>query len=151
MANIGKWNTPGSIVTPLSSVLTNLSSGSIATSSTPINNATNLDIYADIEVVLSSTGTFAAGAYVSIYALEAIDGTNFPAQTAADLRLTSNQLLVAIPIGTTAGSTQRVVARNVVLPPATFQVVLDNQTGVTLNSGGGNTVRFLSYDVNLNG
>lgn len=151
MVNIGKWNTPGTLVTALSSVLTNLSSGSIATSSTAIANASNLDIYADIEVVLSSTGTFASGAYVSIYALESVDGTNFPAQSAADLRLTSNQLLVVIPIGVTASSTQRVVARQVVLPPANFQVVLDNQTGAPLNSGGGNTVKFLPYDLNLNG
>jgi len=82
--------------------------------------------------------------------LESVDGTNFPAQSDADLRLTSTQLLCVIPIGTTAATAQRVTARNILLPPAAIQFKLDNQTGVALNASG-NTVKILPYNYNLNG
>jgi len=91
-----------------------------------------------------------AGAYVAIYVWEAADGTNFPAQSDADLRLTSTQLLCTLPVGTTATTAQRVVARNILLPPAKIQFKLDNQTGVALNASG-NTVKVLPYNYNLNG
>lgn len=148
MANIGKWNAPAATLTVLSTGLNSLANGAIATSAT-INNQTNLDIYADIEVFLASLSP-TSGAYVSLYILAAVDGTNFPAQSAADLRLTTTQLLCSIPIGTTASTAQRVVIRNVVLPPQPFQIVLDNQTGTSLNASG-STVKFDTYDINLNG
>jgi hypothetical protein len=87
---------------------------------------------------------------VDLYIEESVDGTNFPTQSPADLRLTATQLLVSIPIGTTAATAQRVVARQVVIPPAKFFVVFDNQAGGALNASG-NTVKFLPYNVNLNG
>ncbi len=149
MANIGKWNAPSSAVTVLSTELNSLASGSITAASTAIANQTNLDIYVDIEVNLASLSP-AAGAYVALYIAEAVDGTNYPAPSAADLRLSTTQLLCAIPIGTTAATAQRVAARNVVIPPQTFKVYLDNQTGAALNASG-NTVKFIAYDVNLNG
>jgi len=149
MANIGKWNTPRAVATVMSTELNSLANGSQASSSATYANQTNLDLYADIEVLLASLSP-STGAYISLYVLESIDGTNFPAQSAADLRLTSTQLLCTIPIGTTAATAQRVVVRNVLLPPAVFTLVLDNQTGVALNASG-NTVKFAAYNVNLNG
>jgi hypothetical protein len=121
----------------------------MSAASATINNQTNLDIYCDIEVALASLSP-TSGAYVAIYILESVDGTNFPAQSDADLRLTGSQLLSVIPIGTTASTAQRVVARNVVIPPNAFQLKLDNQTGVALNASG-NTVKIDTYNFNLNG
>jgi hypothetical protein len=149
MANIGKWNTPSAIASELTTGLNSLANNTMSAASSTIGNDTNLDIFVDVEVVLASLSP-TAGAFVAIYILEAPDGSNFPAQSDADLRLTTSQLLVAIPIGTTAATAQRVVARNVVIPPGKFQIKLDNQTGVALNASG-NTVKFLAYDYNLNG
>ena len=149
MANIGKWNAPGTLTTVLSTGLNSLANNTMSAVSSTYANQTNLDLYADIEVVLASLSP-TAGAFVSIYVLEAVDGTNFPAQSDADLRLTTSQLLVSIPVGTTAATAQRVTARNILLPPATIQFKLDNQTGVALNAAG-NTVKVLPYDYNLNG
>ena len=149
MANIGKWNAPSSTLTVLSTGLNSLGNATMSAASSNIANQTNLDIYVDIEVnlaILSPT----AGAYVALYIWEAVDGTNFPAQSDADLRLTSTQLLCTVPIGTTAATAQRVAIRNVVIPPGVFQIKLDNQAGVALNASG-NTVKFNAYDVNLNG
>ena len=150
MANIGKWALSGvGLTSVLTTGLNSLANNTMSAASATYANQTNLDLYVDIEVVLASLSP-TAGAYVSIYVLESVDGTNFPAQSDADLRLTSTQLLCVIPVGTTAATAQRVTARNILLPPAAIQFKLDNQTGVALNASG-NTVKILPYDYNLNG
>lgn len=148
MANIGKWNTPSATVTAISTALNALASAAMASTAT-ISNQTNLDMYVDLEVNLAAFSP-SAGAFIGIYILEAIDGSNFPAQSAADLRLTSTQLLCVVPIGTTGATAQRVAARNIVIPPGAFQLVLDNQTG-TAFAASGNTLKFNPYNTNLNG
>jgi hypothetical protein len=149
MANIGKWNAPSATASILTTELNALTSATMSALSSAVANQTNLDIYVDIEVNLSSLSP-TAGAYVALYIFEAVDGTNYPAQSDADTRLTSTQLLCVLPIGTTATTAQRVVARNVVIPPGIFKIKLDNQTGVNLGATL-NTVKFNAYDVNLNG
>jgi hypothetical protein len=149
MANIGKWNAPSATTTVLSTGLNTLGNNTMSAASSSIANQTNLDIYVDIEVNLASLSP-TSGAFVALYLLEAVDGTNFPAQSDADLRLTTTQLLCTVPIGVAAATAQRVAVRNVVIPPGIFQIKLDNQAGVSLNASG-NTVKFNAYDLNLNG
>jgi len=149
VANIGKWNAPSATLTVLSTGLNSLANNTMSAASSNIANQTNLDIYVDIEIALASLSP-TSGAYVALYILEAVDGSNFPAQSDADLRLTGTQLLCVVPIGTTASTAQRVAVRNVVIPPGLFQIKLDNQTGVSLNAST-NTVKFNAYNVNLNG
>jgi hypothetical protein len=151
MANIGKWNAPSALATILSTELTALGSSTISAASTTYDNSVNLNIYCDVEVVINCTGTPVSGAYVAIYIWESVDGTNFPAQSDADLRLTTTQLFCTVPIGVTANSAQRVVVRNLVMPPAKFQLKLDNQIQVVLSSTTSNTVKILPYNINGNG
>src|SRR5215469_2189037 len=99
MTNIGKWTLSGvGLTTVLSTGLNSLTNATMSAASSTYDNSANLDLYVDIEVVLASLSP-AAGAYVSIYVWESVDGTNFPAQSDADLRLTTTQLLVSIPVG----------------------------------------------------
>lgn len=149
MANIGKWNSPRATATVMSTELNSVTNASLTKSSAAFDNTANLDIYADIEVVLASLSP-TSGAFVALYIGVYEDGTNAPAQSAADMRLTTTQLLCVIPVGTTASTAQRVIARNIVIPPEKFDVYLDNQTGVSL-AASGNTVKFNTYNVNLNG
>jgi hypothetical protein len=149
MTSVAKWNAPSSIVSVLTTELNSISNNAMSAASGAIDNDTNLDMYVDIEVLLAALSP-AAGAFIALYILEAPDGTNYPAQSAADLRLTTSQLLCVIPVGTTSSTAQRVVARNILIPPGKFKIVLDNQTGVSLASSG-NTVKFLPYNTNLNG
>ena len=151
MTNIGKWNSPRAVQSVMGTELNSLASGSMATSAAAYDNTSNLDIYVDIEVLLAAfSPVTTTPPYVTLFVQESVDGTNFPAQSAADMRLTSSQLLVTIPIGEAASTAQRVVARQVQIPPAKFNVLLDNQTGTTF-AASGNTVRFLPYNLNLNG
>jgi len=155
MANRGIWSLFGSNPTTvlsdtqLAPAGTGIANGAMSVAGSTYANQTNLDLYCDIEVnlaALSPTGS----PYVAIYILAAIDGTNFPGQSAADLRLTSTQLFCVIPIGTTASTAQRVAVRNLLLPPQPVQFRLDNQTGVAL-ANSGNTVKVAAYSYNLNG
>jgi hypothetical protein len=149
MTNIAKWNTP-SITTVLNTELNALANNTMSAASAAIANNTSLNMYVDIEVLLDPLSP-AAGAYVGIYILEAVDGTNYPTPSDADLRLSTTQQLVMIPIGVAASTAQRVVASVIPIPPGTFKIKLDNQTGVAIPSNNNSTVKFLSYNVNLNG
>jgi hypothetical protein len=155
MTNLAKWNLNLSVGitsvltdTQLAPAGTGIASGTMSAAGSTYDNSVNLDPYIDLEVNLASLSP-TAGAYVAIYVYVSEDGTNFPAQSAADLRLTSTQLLCAVPIGTTATTAQRVVVRNLLIPPKKLQFLLDNQTGVAL-ANSGNTVKVVPYNVNLN-
>jgi hypothetical protein len=152
MANRGIWSLFGSNPTTVLSdtQLSALGIGAMSAAGPTYANQTNLDLYCDVEVFLAAL-TPVAPAYVAIYILAAIDGTNFPGQSAADLRLTSTQLFCVIPIGTTAATAQRVAVRNLLLPPQPVQFRLDNQTGVALPTSAGCTVKIDAYSYNLNG
>ena len=147
MANVGKWNAPSAPVTVLSTELNALANNTLSAASGAIANQTNLDAYADFELVLASLSP-AAGAYITLYLIEAIDGTNYA--DATNLRLKTSQFLGVFPLDTTAATAQRITLRNVVIPPSAFKIVLDNQAGVAL-AASGNTLKMLPYDVNLNG
>jgi hypothetical protein len=152
MTNIGKWSLSGIGITTVvtGAQLNALGSATMSTAGATYDNSANLDLYVDVEVFLDtlSPGT---GAFVGIYVFVSEDGTNFPAQSGADLRLTTSQLLCSIPVGTTASTTQRVVARMVPIPPKKIQFLLDNQTGVALASTTGSFVKIVPYNYNLNG
>jgi hypothetical protein len=151
MANIGKWNAPSGIASQLTTELNSLATSTMCSASAIYDNSTagTLNIYCDLEVNLAALSP-TAGAYVAVYLWGAPDGTNFPAQSDADLRLTSTQLFCTIPIGTTASTAQRVVVRNLVLPPEQVKWKIDNQTGTALATSG-NTMKIITYNINGNG
>jgi len=149
MASIGKWGSLAAAVSLLTTELNSLANGSASAASAAIANQTDLNVYADIELVLGSLSPVAPN-YCTLYILEAIDGSNYPSATGSVLRNQPSQILCTFPLDTTASTAQRVVVRNVVIPPGSFKVVLDNQAGVALASSG-NTVKMITYNVNLNG
>ena len=149
MANVGQWGDLSSPVTLLSTELNALANNAASAASSAVANNTGLDVYADFELVLASLSP-AAPNYCTLYILEAIDGTNYPVATATILRNQPSQVLCVFPLDVTGSTAQRVVVRNVLLPPAAFKVVLDNQAGVNLGATL-NTVKMITYNVNLNG
>ncbi len=149
MSNLGKWGNLSSPLSLLTTELNSLANNAASAASSAIANQTNLDVYADIELVLASWSPVAPN-YCTLYILEAIDGSNYPSATAGVLRNQPSQILCTFALDTTGSTAQRVVVRNVVIPPGSFKVVLDNQSGATLASSG-NTVKMNTYGVNLNG
>lgn len=147
MASIGKWNAPSAAVSVLTTELNSLGNNTLSAASSAVDNRANLDVYADVELVLGSLSP-TAGAYVALYILEALDDTNYAEAT--NLRLKTSQLLCVIGLDTTAATAQRIAVRNLILPPSKFKIVLDNQSGVSL-AASGNTVKMIPYNINQNG
>ena len=149
MANVGKWNTPTAAASLLTTELNALGSATASSASADYDNSTNLNMFGDFELVLAALSP-AANGYCTLYILEAVDGSNYPSGTGSVLRNQPSQILCTFPLDTTSSTAQRIVVRNVPLPPAHFKVVLDNQSGVQLGATG-NTVKVLAYNTNLNG
>ena len=147
--SIGKWNTPSGVTTILSTELNALNSATTSASSSTVNNASNLNLYCDAEVKLGSLSP-ATGAFVTVYILVALDGTNFPSPTGSVLRNQSQHVWFTAGLDTTASTAQTNVVRTVLLPPEAVAFVLDNQSGVQL-AATGNTLKINCYNFNLNG
>jgi len=148
MANIGKHNAPSSVVDLLTTELNALTNNTASAASSAIANQTNLDLRADIWLHLASL-TPTGAPYINVYILEAIDGSTYPSATGSVLRNQPQQLLCSFNLDTSTAA-QDVVVRDVPLPPASFKVVLDNQSGVTLGATL-NTLKMITYNQNLNG
>jgi hypothetical protein len=153
MAGIGKWkagaNPAGTPLTVFSGAAVNgLTNGSMSAASAEIDNSAALELFADLGLHLDSMTT-TAGARIDIYILQALDGTNYPAVTAAVLRGQPSMLLCSIGlyVGTNA---QDPTMRNLLLPPTKFKLVLDNQSGATLPAA--NTLlELITYNYDNNG
>ena len=151
MATTGKWKggtyAPGSPSTLLDTQIASLASGSMSTASNAVDNDTNHDLYADLELNLASFDPTAPGR-CDVYILCSIDGTNYPPATAAALRNQGSQLLCSFPLDD-ASALQRVVVRNVLLPNCKFKVCLDNQSNAALPSSA--TLKMITSNIDLNG
>lgn len=135
-----KWGAPGSSTTILSTGLNALASGSLATSSTTsIDNATALAVYADVEVNLASF-TPGTGPYVDICFYYSYDGTNFEDQSVA-----RTDCVVASPQMTTGASVKRIARMNIPIAPFKFYVGLVNRSGAAL-AATGNTVLIRTHN-----
>ena len=142
-----------------------LSSGdmaSMATANTVLSGAGDItnqsaqDIFMDISYALAiSSNTIAAGANFAfwLYALNQ-DGTHY-----GDNQLTAGSpaaLTPAFPpcavVGIPAVATTTNMygfAQQIIIPPGTFRVAMQNNSGFTLTSGT-QTVKYRTYNLNLN-
>lgn len=152
MSNTSKWlagtNPAG---TPLSVQSTNLNSLATNTSSaasSTIAQHTNLDLYGIFWLHLASL-TPTAGGYMTLYILTSIDDSTFPSSTGAVLRNQPDKILWTFPLDTSTAA-QDLVTPPLLLPFCDFQIVVDNQSGVTLPASG-NTLKMINGNYNLNG
>jgi hypothetical protein len=144
MSNTFKWAAPESIVTALTTELNSLSDGSFSAVSAAITNETggvNLYQYIDLEVVLASLSP-ATGAFVDIWLLPTLDGTNYSDSGKA---LQTASLLCSIQLDTAASTAQRIVRTNVPIPALDFKLQLRNKAGVSLASSG-NTLKYRRHN-----
>lgn len=100
------------------------------------DNSSNLDEYADIEVVLGSF-TSAAGGSLTLTVYTAPDGTNYEDASGGD-----NTYTVAL---TSGASGKRRVFKRVRLFPCKCRLVITNNAGGT-TAGSGNTLKVLPYN-----
>lgn len=131
---------PTSILTTQLNSLANSAANVLSTSNTGLTAGGY--IYADMEFVSGGAITPVAGAFVEVWLLRSIDGTNYEdgSSTAAPGRAAD----AVIPVRSASTITPRAGIPGVILPVSTFAAIARNQTGVTL-AASGNIVRYSRY------
>jgi hypothetical protein len=132
-----KWATPEAIVTLLSTELNALANNGVVLSAA-INNETELYTHLNLELYVAAQGSArSAGAYVAVYILPSVDGTNFDDATVA-AALDAMQVYMALDAATTARYKVKV---NIPSPPLQFKLQVENKTGQAF----ANTLSTLKY------
>lgn len=156
MASTTRWiiNTAWSLAfgTEIQSMVT----ANAVLSSVSITNATNLDMFMDIsQKIAIASSTPAVGAAISYHlALLNQDGTTYGdgnVTTSKGATLPAISPCAAIPCSLAA--TQIVlagVAQQIILPPGTFSLVMQNNSGITLGASNATVIYYRTYNINLN-
>lgn len=157
MANTTRWilNTAFTSVTFTAGDLNSLASGGGALSTAAIANGTALDLYADVSFAVTVGGTTTATSYMSLYLLPLNqDGSTYGDGYASSTSVvpTTSYLAASCTVksGVTSGSTITGMFRGIVLPPGDFKFAISNNLGVALNATAALTVKYRSYNENLN-
>jgi hypothetical protein len=119
------------IATVLSTELNSLANGSASAASSAIDNSSNLDLYCDLTLTLATQGSArATGALVSVYMVQALDGTNYD-----DVLVSSAQLVALFPLAAATTAAQ-VTRTDVMVPPGLYKLFVLNGTGQALAASG---------------
>ena len=116
-----------------STVLDTLANATLSAASTALDNATNKDTHAVLEINLGSINP-TTPAYLELYMIKAPDGTNY--EVAPVIGGTDrNTLIATIPVPAGA-ATKRVMTGLISLPPCPVKFYIGNQLNVTTASSG---------------
>jgi hypothetical protein len=162
MANRTAWTAGNGVGFAWSTLINSADMASMATANTvvssvaDITNQTALDMFMDISYLLAiASNTIAAGANFAfwIYALNQ-DGSHY-----GDGQFTNGTpaaLTPAFPPCATVGipavattTNMYGYAQQIIIPPGSFRVAIQNNSGFTLTSGT-QTVKYRTYNLNLN-
>jgi hypothetical protein len=133
----------GNPITILSTGLDALGNSSAALSAA-INNDTDLDLFVDLELIVTFASPPAANFLVRAYLARTTDGSNYEDATAGASPLTPRNGLVGSFIVRNVTTIQRMVIPLIELPPRAFKVQLVNETGVAFPASG-SVLRGLFY------
>ncbi len=163
MANTAAWNGGAGAGLTYASVFNSTdlasmgNSGVVLSSIADITNGTALDLYMDISYLLAiASNTIAAGANIAFW----IYNLNQDASHYGDGQFTasaqSTTLTPSFPPAATIGipavaSTTNMygTATGITIPPGTFRLVVQNNSGFALTSGT-QTIKYRTYKLNLN-
>jgi hypothetical protein len=141
MATTFKWATAESAVSAMTTTLNALPDAAYAGVSSTITNST--DLYENIALELNLAALSpAAGAYVEIWILYAIDASNF---ATTGKPLITSALLTTFQLDTTASTAQRLYKAGLGIAPHDFKLDLRNKAGVSLGATG-NTLKYSRYN-----
>jgi hypothetical protein len=142
MAN--KYTARSTVAVVLTTELNGLTNGSVSALSATQDNATAGLRFplAQVEINLSAQATNrVAGAYVAVYFIPEVDGTNFGTTTGECL---DNYLVGSCSVNSAALTAVTLILDRVRVPVGNYKVVLKNGTGQAL-AATGNTVELRTY------
>jgi hypothetical protein len=147
-----KWSALATAVNYFAAAtLQNCLAAAIVNGTTEVDN-TSGNQYADVVLTWNPVSTPAAGGYISLWFIKALDGTNYETELGATL-IPQRPANVIIPIGSegsSAHAAQCIAIGPVVLPACKFKVVLQNNTSVASeNSSGASLLDLYPYNDNV--
>lgn len=143
---LDKWSVLGTLNTYLSTELNSLASAANKLGAA-IDNATNKNKLAIVELVLAFGVAPAAGKSVDLYAVFSADGANYSdGDDTVDPALSS--FLAAFPVRAVT-TAQRIVIPNIpLLAPASFKFLILNESGQAM-AATGNTLKYATYNTEI--
>lgn len=128
----GAWNNRGNVLT---TELNSLTSGSRSNAgSAVVDNSSNLDQYGKVTLSVTFGSAPAAGGYLALYAVTAVDGTNYEdGSSSADPGV--HNMIAQIPVKATT-SAQLLTSPIFEMQPAKTKFLLANVTNQSLPSSG---------------
>lgn len=129
-----QWGALGSYTALITSgQLSGLTTGSLAVSTAAFNN-TNGPFYGYLELQVTATGALASGDYMQGWFLIPADGTNYEDSTGASITPARAADFI-IPVRAVTNTSQRIVIRNVILPPGNFNTLIQNVMTTKISTG----------------
>ncbi|MDP3950217.1 hypothetical protein [Microbacterium sp.] len=113
-----------------------------------IDNTTASDMYVDVEIFVNTQGSArSAGAYIAIYFLPSVDGTNYTYGDASTVP-PANTLVCTMPLD--AAVTARYQScRGLLQPASKWKLLVTNATGQAF-AATGTTVKYSTYSAEVN-
>lgn len=127
MANKINWDSSPAIVPYLTTELNALANAAQVIG-VAIDNTANLNMYMDVEVYVAvQGGARSAGAYIAVYLVTSIDGTNY-GYGDASTDPPANSLVCALAIDA-AVTARYLTSKPFLIPPGKMMLVIENNTG----------------------
>jgi hypothetical protein len=127
----------------LSTELNSLGAGSRTARGTSVNNNTNLDTFAAVEINVTFGTAPAAGGFLGIRLLKALDGTNFE-DGSASVDPGIHTLITTVPVRATTNA-QLLMSRRFKIDPCVIGFILVNNTSVAFPASG-STVELFTFN-----
>lgn len=137
------WGNLESIVSVLTTELNSLANATMSANSATQDQDAIRHNFADFELVVTYGTAPIAGQRVLLFILPSLDGTNF---ATSNIEMLSN--LVGEFLLDDATTLQRLILRNIILPPVDFQVALYNDSGQAM-AATANTLKMRRYSPSI--
>ncbi len=121
----------------LTTELNSLADGSVCALSGGIDNTSNLDAFADFQLDLASLTITSTTAFVTLYLVPTVDGTNYPDFATGAVGNYHGQYAVgSFLVRNVSATTARAMLTGVPIPPGNFKVGVRNGVGAAFAASG---------------